>query len=341
MDQLGDDLDNWIPIKRCNEHLEEIWSEQSYWDKTFRHRQKHLKLQYDAGRVAIQPNSTTLNSSLDIKQAPLRDNNCDINLEIIVGTKGNEIASKQEELDLYANVIPIYDEYPESDCEEIVEALEEVVETSCVKVVDDLESMVETPTVESIGDLEEIVEASCEEMIDEYKKDGELPCEEIVETLEKVVEMPCIENLEDLKEVVETICMKNVGSTIECLELVDYHPRLEVGIQVEQTKKHEFIKVDFVLEKSPLMDYVHVERFVEFNPTKIRGRIFSKKGRMMRIQSTKSKIIKLRFLQHKLRSMLYLATQMSSKWLLISWDSLQSNPLLLALNGKLNKAEFK
>ena len=91
-----------------------------------------------------------------------------------------------------------------------------------------------------------------------------------------MVEIPCIENLEDLKEVVETICMKNVGSTIECLELVDYHPRLEVGIQVEQTKKHEFIKVDFVLEKSPLMDYVHVERFMEFNPTKIRGRIFSK-----------------------------------------------------------------
>ena len=30
MEQLGDDLDDWIPIKRCNEHLEEIWSKQSY-----------------------------------------------------------------------------------------------------------------------------------------------------------------------------------------------------------------------------------------------------------------------------------------------------------------------
>ena len=57
--------------------------------------------------------------------------------------KGGDIASKQEELDLYANVIPIYDEYPESDSEEFVEALEEVVETSCVEVVHDLESMVE------------------------------------------------------------------------------------------------------------------------------------------------------------------------------------------------------
>ena len=51
-----------------------------------------------------------------------------------------------------------------------------------------------------------------------------------------------------------------------------------VGLQVEQNRKHEFIKVDFVLKKSPLAGYVHMERFVEFNPTKIRGRIFLRRG---------------------------------------------------------------
>ncbi|XP_057532227.1 uncharacterized protein LOC130810257 [Amaranthus tricolor] len=184
----------------------------------------------------------------------------------------------------------------ETPCGEIVEALEEVIETSCVEDDDDFEDMVETPSVESVGDLEEVVEASCEEMIDEYKGDVEAPCEEIVETLEEVVEIPCIENLEDLKGVVETICMNNVGSTIECLEVVDSHPRLEVGLHVEQTKKHEFVKVDFVLKKSPLVDYVRVERFVEFNPTKIRCRIFSKKGRMIQIDcglGNTSKLINL------------------------------------------------
>ena len=47
--------------------------------------------------------------------------------------------------------------------------------------------------------------------------------------------------------------------------------------------KHEFVKVDFVLKKSPLFDFVYVSAVVEFNPTKVRGRIFSKKGRMQQV----------------------------------------------------------
>ena len=35
------------------------------------------------------------------------------------------------------------------------------------------------------------------------------------------------EFVHDLEEVVATSCMEKVGSTIECLEVVDSHPRLE------------------------------------------------------------------------------------------------------------------
>ena len=111
-----------------------------------------------------------------------------------------------------------------------------------------------------------------------------------------MVETPSVGSVDNLEEVVESTCMENVGSTIECFVVVDSHPRLEDGLQVVETRKHEFAKVDFVLEKSPLVDYIHVERFVEFNPIKIRGRIFSKKGRMKLVKCCIGNTSKLIFL---------------------------------------------
>ena len=194
----------------------------------------------------------------------------------------DEIASKQEELDLYSSMAPIYDEYPEPYNEEVVEAsfveilddLKGDVKAPCGEIVEALEEMVETSCVESVNDLEEVVEASFVEMIDDLKGD---------------VEAPCV-------EVVETTCMKDVVSILECLEVVHPHPRLEVGLQIEQPRRSKFVKVDFVLENSPLADYVHVERFVEFNPTKIRGRIFCKKGRVQRVEYSIGNTSKLIFL---------------------------------------------
>ena len=299
-------LGYWEEIDKLQKQLRNIWGKIyelkremwcSYGKRTF---QQNLQKEYGDSklvivheydpyvkppwvRVEIIPKHVEEQTSLTLSHDDIQE------------PKG-DIAPKQEELDLYANVIPIYDEYPESDCEEFVEALEEVVETSCVEIVHDLESMVETPTVESIGDLEEVVEAPCEEMIAEFKVDVEAPCEEIVETREEVVEILCMDSLEDHEEVVETIGMENIGSTIKCLEIADSHPRWEVGLQVVHTKKHEFFKVDFVLKKSLFMDHVHVERFAEFNATKIRGRIFSKKGRMIQVHGVMGNTSKLIFL---------------------------------------------
>jgi hypothetical protein len=61
------------------------------------------------------------------------------------------------------------------------------------------------------------------------------------------------------------------------------YSRSWVYLQVAEASKCRFVKVDFVLEKSPTLEYVHVSRFVEFNPTKIRGRVFSKRGKMQQI----------------------------------------------------------
>ena len=235
------------------ERLEELWSHQKHLRKCILLQEDRWKLQDDASHVAAQSNSTPLNFSLDIKQEPSRDSNNDISLERIVETKGDEIAYKQEELDLYSRVAPIYDEYPEPYNEE---SSEEVVEAPFVDMIDDLKGDIEAPCVETVEDL---------------KGDVETPCVEIVESLK------------DLEEVFETIGMENVGSKIECLEVIDSHSRYEIGLQVVQTRKHEFVKVDFVPEKSPLADYVHVERFVELNPTKLRGRIFTQKGKVQQV----------------------------------------------------------
>ena len=78
----------------------------------------------------------------------------------------------------------------------------------------------------------------------------DIPCGEIVEALEDVVETPCVKSVKDLEEVVEITCMENVDLTKECLEVVDYHQSLKDDLQVVQTRKHEFVKVDFVLEKN-------------------------------------------------------------------------------------------
>ena len=185
-----------------------------------------------------------------------------------------DIAPKQEELDLYANVVPIYDEYPESDCEEFVETFEEMVEA---------------------------------------------PCEEIVETREEVVEIPCMESHEDFEEVVETVGMENVGSTMECFEKVDSHPRLEVGLQGEQTRKHEFAKVYFV-------EYVHDSTFVEFNPTKIRGRIFSKKGRMIQVHGVMGNTSKLIFLVSLFNIWVWLIMQVRTRAFMLTCVFTRNSP---------------
>ena len=89
---------------------------------------------------------------------------------------------------------------------------------------------------------------------------------------EVVVDEPCGEIVKDLDEVVETTCVEDVGSLLGCLEVVDSHPRLEVGLQIEPTKKHEFENiVNFI-------DFVHDSRFVEFHPTKFEVEFFLRRG---------------------------------------------------------------
>ena len=151
--------------------------------------------------------------------------------------------------------------------------------------------MVEKSCVESVNDLEEVVEAFFVEMIDDLKGDVEAP----------------------FVEVVETPCTEDVGSILECLEVVHSHPRLEVDLQVEQPRRLKFVKVDFVLEKSLLVDYVHVVRFVEFNPTKIRGRIFSKKGRMQQVDHCFGNTSKLIFLVSLFNIWIWFIMQMRTK----------------------------
>ena len=145
------------------------------------------------------------------------------------------------------------------------------------------------------------------------------PCDEVVEDFEEVVEKPCGESLKDLEEVVETICMEDAGSTIECFEVIDSHSKCEDNLQVVQTRKHEFVKVDFVLEKSPLRNYVHMDRFVEFNPTKIRGRSFSKKGRMQQVDGCLGNTSKLIFLVSLFNIWVWLIIQVRARALILTW----------------------
>lgn len=50
-----------------------------------------------------------------------------------------------------------------------------------------------------------------------------------------------------------------VGSRMGKLEVVESYPSFEARLQL---MKHEFIKDDFMLEKSPLLEFVHVTDFV-------------------------------------------------------------------------------
>jgi hypothetical protein len=135
--------------------------------------------------------------------------------------------------------------------------------------------------------LERIVETNGENASEIQESDDDVvvdaACDEMIDDLEKVVKTPCVENVESLEEVFEATHMEDVGCTKECLEVVDYGQRLGVDLIIQQASKCGFVKVDFVLEKSPTLEYVHVSRFVEFNPTKIRGRVFAKKGKMQQI----------------------------------------------------------
>ena len=166
----------------------------------------------------------------------------------IVETKGDEIASKQEELDLYSSVVPIYDEYPDS-CNE--EGSEEIVEASCVEVINDLK-----------GD----VEASCVEVVD------------------------------DLEEIVETTNVEDVDSLMQPLEVVNYPSSWRTSLHVVQATEGKFVHIDRVVKQTHFVEFVHVSRFVEVHPTKIRGRIFSKKGRMQQAECSLGNTSKLIFL---------------------------------------------
>ena len=218
------------------------------------------------------------------------------------------------------------EEVVETPCVEINDDLEAVVETPCVESDDDFDDMGETPSVESVKDLEEVVEVSFVEMIVDLKGDDEIPCGEIVDAFEEMVETSCVGSVGDLEEVVETTCMENVDPTIECFEVVDSHTRIEVGLQGEQTRKHEFVKVDFVLKKSPLVDYVHVERFVEFNPTKIRGRMFSKKGRMQQVECGIGNTSKLIFLVSLFNVWVWFIMQLRTKAFILTCVSTRNSP---------------
>ena len=120
---------------------------------------------------------------------------------------------------------------------------------------------------------EEIVEASCVEVINDLKED---------------IEASCVEIVDDFEEVVETSCDDMRCTRQEVLHVANVHASVEDDSILEPTKKHDFVRTtDFV-------EFVHVSTFVEFNPTKIRGRIFSKKGRIQQVECSlgnRSKVI--------------------------------------------------
>jgi hypothetical protein len=167
------DLDDWLPIKSCEERLKEIQNQQKQLRKSIFLHQK-------------------------IIQKPPIASNRDISLEMIVETKGDKIASEQEELDLCASVVPSLDEYPES-C--IKEGNEEATQASCEGMINDLEKVVKVPCEENVESLEEVVETSLVEVIKDLEGD---------------VEVTCGESLKDLEKVIETICIEKDDVTIEC-----------------------------------------------------------------------------------------------------------------------------
>ena len=139
-----------------------------------------------------------------------------------------------------------------------------------------------TPLEPSIVEnSEEIVEASCVEVINDLKGD---------------VEASCVEVVDDLEEIVETTNVEDVDSLMQPLEVVNYPSSWRTSLHVVQATEGKFVHIDRVVKQTHFVEFVHVSRFVEVHPTKIRGRIFSKKGRMQQAECRLGNTSKLIFL---------------------------------------------
>ena len=118
----------------------------------------------------------------------------------------------------------------------------------------------------------------------------------IVEDSEVIVEASCVEVVNDLEETVETTNVEDVGSFMQPLEVVNYPSSLRPSSHVVQATEEKFVHIDRVVKQTHFVEFVHVSRFVEVHPTKIRGRIFSKKGKMQQVECSLGNTSKLIFL---------------------------------------------
>ena len=124
----------------------------------------------------------------------------------------------------------------------------------------------------------------------------------IVEDSEVIVEASCVEVVNDLEETVETTNVEDVGSFMQPLEVVNYPSSLRPTSHVVQATEGKFVHIDHVVhidhddKQTHFVEFVHVSRFVEVHPTKIRGRIFSKKGKMQQVECSLGNTSKLIFL---------------------------------------------
>ena len=169
-------------------------------------------------------------------------------------------------------------------------------------------------------------ENACEIQESEDDVVVDAPCNEMVEALEEVVEIPCIEGIKEIEEGVDTTCIeKEVGLNKECVGVVDEDTRLEVGLLVEQTGEHEYVKVDFVLEKLPTLEHGHLSRVVEFKPTKIRGRIFTKNGKVQQVSWNGGNTSKLINLVSLFNIWIWLIMQVKTKAFFITWVMIIEN----------------
>lgn len=66
--------------------------------------------------------------------------------------------------------------------------------------------------------------------------------------------------------------------------MANFHSRFEGGTEAKQTRKYEFLKVDFVVKHVHIVEFVHISRFVKFKPKKIRGQIFFKQEKMQQVE---------------------------------------------------------
>ena len=156
------DIDDWLPLKHCHKWLEEIWCQQRQLRrKIFLHQQK-FKFQNIVTHVDTQAKSIPLNLSFDINQERSRERDSGINLGDKVFRV--EIAFKQELLNLYWSLVPIYDDDIQEPSKvenskavikayfvEVIDDLKGDVEESCEEVVDDLEEGVETTRMKGVG----------------------------------------------------------------------------------------------------------------------------------------------------------------------------------------------